>query len=353
MDKLRRAITNTIGATLVGVNLQIITAPSILSEGLTSPTAQVVTGPTIEPDEYLSLCEASIGTWWQWLYQGNNAKLDRVLSENIPVLKRLAYTLSPFQKTAASFAVEANIMQIHRATANLQYSKRESYGADLVHFGELSGDRKLHAAALYRHGDTFTYCYNQPQTAIDHFDTALSILKNESLLIMSKIYSNLSIAYAQKGNEIEAMKYAVMARSAMPEHPELDPSYQYSRGGHAELDQYEGRTRLFLADSLSSRNYAREAYEAFDESTNKQAVSRGMQAQAYIRKADAARAMGEMRECIDCMTKGVDIATERVSLDRLAYAHDIIGRMPTEWKQETDIQDLRKDITHTIVVARR
>ncbi len=72
--------------------------------------------------------------------------------------------------------------------------------------------------------------------------------------------------------------------------------------------------------------------------------------QAYIRKADAARALGEMRKCVTCLTDGVEIA---VSLMRLSEAGAVIGKMPEEWQQETAVQDLYKHISRAIAVARR
>ena len=75
--------------------------------------------------------------------------------------------------------------------------------------------------------------------------------------------------------------------------------------------------------------------------------------QAYIRKADAARLLGDMREVVDGLTEGFRIAGEIDSMQRFSEAGDVISNMPDAWKRETAVQNLQKDISHAIVVARQ
>jgi hypothetical protein len=171
-------------------------------------------------------------------------------------------------------------------------------------------------------------------------------------LIKSAICSNLSIAYAQKGDEIEAMKYAELAHSAMPTYPELDPFSQCIRFNHSALDTGEGIAYLYLAEHSPKSDYAQKAYDAFDEATNKQAVGPDDLCSSLIRKADAARALGDMRGCMTYLTDGFRIAVEMDSIRRFSQAGDVVGKMPPEWLRETAVQKLQKDITHAIVMHR-
>src|SRR5216110_1653095 len=71
MDTLRRTIINTItkfgGATLLAnVNLEIIS------------------GPIIEPEEYLAQATASIDVWWEALNRGSYSKVEKALKANMP-----------------------------------------------------------------------------------------------------------------------------------------------------------------------------------------------------------------------------------------------------------------------------
>jgi len=319
----------------------------------------LVSSPAVAPDEYIKQCSVIIDECWQWLTNGEFYKVERALNTHMPTLPRFANTISPYQDTAANLAVQANIMQIILATHKLDYVARVSYCVEAVRFGALSGDRNLYALALYWQGDTYTYCYNRPQTAISHLNDALSNLEDNALL-SSAIYSDLSIAHAQdkdeanaEENETNALKYAVMARQAMPTYPNLDPFRQYIRIGSSELDQFEGKTYLYLAERFPGKGYAKLAYDAFERSVSKLAVTKSKLGQAYIRKADAARALGDMGEFVKCWTDGFLIAIETGSMNRLTQAHKAILGIPEKWQRETTIQGLQKDISQALIVARR
>ena len=147
----------------------------------------LISSSSVDPEDYLDICSQSIGTWWGWLNQGNYHELERVLLRHAPVLKRLAYTDSPFQSTAAGLATQAKFMQIILAGHRLDFVNREIYCVEAAQMGALSGDRNLHAIALEWHGSTCTICYDQPQRAITLLNNALSSLNNEMLLTRKDI----------------------------------------------------------------------------------------------------------------------------------------------------------------------
>jgi hypothetical protein len=231
---------------------------------------------------------------------------------------------------------------------------------EAVHFGELSGDRYIHTVALEWQGGTYTSCYHQPQRAIPIFEQAFSGLDSDAWLSKAHISISLAMAHAQdkdetkaKENETKARDYIEMARLAMPKHPELDAFFPHIGLGHSELDQFEGLVYLYLAERFPKSGYARQAYDAFDKSTSKQAKNHAYLSQALIRKADAARVLGDMKEFVKCWTKGFLIAVETNSMKRLSHAHDAMQHIPQAWQKESSIQSLQKDLSQVIVVACR
>lgn len=314
---------------------------------LSNMTIALVTTPTVEPDEYLSLVRMSIPTWWEWLYQGNNHRqLEDVLSKNVPVLARLATTESPFQSQAASLAVQAKIMQKDLATGRMQFGETELCSIKAVELGALSGDRNLLALAQFWHGDTFTFCYNRPQTAIPLLNEALSNVDGNAL-IATRIYSSFAIAHAQNKDETNVRNSIEMAYSTMPNRPVQPPLYRF---GTAELKQKEGKAYLYLAEHLNSRSYAQKAYDLLNNSTNRQARSKGMQTQALIRKADAARLLNEKSVCIDNLTAAYEKAS---SVLRLSQIDNVLSRMPSDWQHEKPIIKLQREVSHALEVARQ
>ena len=348
MDKLRRTIANAIGATLVGVNLQVIIASSI--EAARNTSSVVV----IDPEEYLDECTANIKECWQHVKTWQLDKAKALLNADKRILTRLATTPFPHQGLAASLAFESEIMQVMIATHELDYIARENHCAQAVRFGRLSGNLDFVIIALGWQGNTYTYCYRRPEKAIRILGDALRGLNSDvSPLNKSRTYIQLALAYAQDGNEIEAQKYIELANMTIPLLPELDPFSRLIGIRQSELDEMEGRVRLYLTEYTNDRNHAQLALDAFEKSLYRQVWSQGNRGRVLTSKADVARALGDMRECVTCLTEGFHVGAEIGSLKQICEASDVIGSMPDAWKQETAVQDLHKDITNAIVVARR
>ena len=139
----------------------------------------------------------------------------------------------------------------------------------------------------------------------------------------------------------------------MPTYPELDPFYPWLGVGPSEFDQFDGMALLCLAKRIHNRRYAELARDAFDKSISKQATDKDYPCGSLIKKADAARVLGDMNGCVKDLTEGFHIGDEIKSLRRLIEASDVISNMSDAWKKETDVQDLQKDISNAIVVVRR
>ena len=314
----------------------------------------LVSSPSVDPEEYLSQSHTSIDACWGWLNQGRYQKVERALSGMAPVLKRLAYTISPFQCMAANLAMQAKFMQKYLASQNLNIVESEIHCVEAVRFGVISGDRAALAAALAGQGNTYTVCYHDPQRAIPLLHEALSYLDDETSLTRSLIYSNLSLSYAQDKTredfETKARDYAELAHMTMPEYPELDAFSQlFLRWNRATLKSLEGKTCLYLARHLPDRDYAQKAYTILDEPAS-DSTSEQVRGGALIKKADAARLLDGMRESVGCLEEGLPIWR---TLRRYIEASDVISNMPPEWKQERSVQDLQKEITHALVLARQ
>jgi DNA-binding XRE family transcriptional regulator len=346
MDKLRRTIANAIGATLVGVNLQVILAPPVDAARTTSSVV------AIDPEEYLDESTAHVKKCWQLMKTWQLDEAKALLNDDRRILTRLATTPFPHQGLAASLAFESEIMQIMIATHELDYTARENHCAQAVRFGRLSGNQDFVIAALGWQGNTYTGCYHQPQTAIRVLSDALIGLNSDvSPVNRSTTYIELAVAYAQDDNETEAEKYVALARMAMPTHPELDPFFRWIRIGQPELDEKEGRIHLCLAGQTYSRNHAQLAFDAFEKSISKQTRSQGNRGRALTRKAEAACALGDMRTFVESLEQGLHIAIQIDSKQQISQASDVISRVPPEWQRETSVQKLQGELNRALVVV--
>lgn len=303
----------------------------------------------LAPEEALAQCNLAIGVCSEYRNTGKIAKSDALLDAHMPTLTQLVNVPNPHQKLAAGLMVQAQVMLVKRATSKLDYVGREMHCNEAVKFAKLSGNPFAIAVAKTWEADTFVYCYRLPQLAIPILDCALAGLSSEAQLNKSSICNKMAIAHAQMGDETTARDYIDQARVSMPDHPVLVPFSQCIGYGQAELDQFEGMMYLFLAEHFPNKGYAKMAYDLFSASTSKQAQAVGFRGQALNRKADAARAMGDMGEVVNAMNESLVIAIKIGSKKRFSEMHEVMQRVPQKWRKETEIQTLQGELIEASV----
>jgi transcriptional regulator with XRE-family HTH domain len=322
------------------------------------PGTALLSAPIIGPDEYLEQCSIAIEECWQHLNHGDIYKVERTLNAHLPTLTQYANTESDHQQLAAGLMVQAKVIQMILATWRNDAAGRARLCIDAVRFGRITGNPFAIATALDWQGSTYICLYRQPQLAIDLFNDAISgigtsVGSSDAMLNRSSIYSGLAIAHAQKRSETDAKEnrklafdYIELAYKTMPSKPELEPFSRSISMGTSELDQSAGEMYLFLAEHFPNDGYGKLAYELFNSSLSKQALSMGYRGQTLIRKADSCIAVGKMDEYEACMREGLTIAIKINSHKRMSEIDDVVSHIPPKWQRETAIQTLHKDITH-------
>ena len=110
-----------------------------------------------------------MGTWWGWLNQGRYHELERVLLKHVPILKRLATIISPFQEYCSKPCDTTKIMQITLACLILNLSESEIHCVKLSVGGNLRGQgyscissclarEYLYCIAIIDHKQLFPFC---------------------------------------------------------------------------------------------------------------------------------------------------------------------------------------------------
>jgi len=291
--------------------------------------------PVVVPEEFLSQCHAGIDACY-WLLRSNTlAIVESILRAYLPTLSSLTSQSSSYQGYAASLAGEVKILQVALATEKLDFTGRELLCLEAVRFGQMAGDGRIHAKTLYWQADTYTSCYRQPQKAIPLFKEALSCLESTASYVKSQIFIGLAIAYAQAGEEGEALKMMQLARVAMPAQAlrERDEC-------PAELDQFEGKVYLYLAERFPDGGYAKRAIDAFERCIGKETVSEGDQGQAALGRALAACALGNFDCYIESLEAGTRIA-QTIGSKRWQYeAWMAFVKAPEAWRKEQKYRDL-------------
>ncbi len=300
-------------------------------------------GSLVHPEEHLKTSRVIIDESWGLLSSGSFPIAESILKACIPQLSSLAAHSSKYQHQAALLTVEAHLILMSIASHRLNYGTRELFGLEAVRLAELSKDSSIHVMALSWHANTYESCYHLPETAIAIYSDALPYLDDDVPLSKADICIGLAKAYALEKNETKAMDYIEIAKTTMPDDPELDPLYHCIRTGQAEMDQREARVYLLLAEYFpSNKNYPQMAYDAYERSIRSQPIDIGHRGETLVQKAKAAQVIGDFKEYIKCLVEGVQIALQFGSKIRINSARKALRKAPPEWRKEKPYQDLVK-----------
>ncbi len=297
-------------------------------------------------EDFLPQSAASITTCWHLMKGSGFTTLGDILSTSVPFLATLALRPSKYQQVAARLATQASIIQGILAMHQLNFTAREAHCSDAVRYAAISNDNKLKAASQMYLGYTYSHCYypRQPQKAIPIFQKALHDLGGEASLLRSDILIGLGEAYAQCGEEQEALRYLGLARDHFPAYPEHDPNFIYADCGLNTLYQWQGKTYLQLVEHFPDAGYQRRAADSLIKSVGVHSISARSTGETAIYQADAARVLGELRIYAETLRQATHIARDIGSQRRFNDAFLVYQRTPDRWIKEPEIQALAKDV---------
>ncbi|GER87884.1 hypothetical protein KDW_20460 [Dictyobacter vulcani] len=337
MDQLRRQLMKEIIEGAGVVLLSPLALPLLDMQQMPSSSVTI--------EDFLSQSDASIKACWHISKDNGLLIAEGILSSTIPALNKIINQPSKYQRIAAQIGTQANIIYASIAMHKLNFSARETYCLEAIRNGRLSGDNKLHAAALMYLGYTYSFCKPlQPKKAVNTFLEALHVLKDEDALLKSDICMGLADVYAQCSEEKQAHKYIEQAQLQFPMHPEQDASYVYAGCDLSILYQWEGKMYLDLAAHYPNKDYQQRAWNAFEEGENIQSLSAYSNNETIIYHADAARGLEDLELYTKLLREGTQMAISLGSKKRYSEAFEVFKKTPEKWKQEQQIKQLGKDL---------
>jgi len=297
--------------------------------------------------EFLSQCAASIAACWHLLRgKGGLTSVDEILPQFMPLLKAFVEQSSKYQKAAAYLAAQASILQGLLAMHRLDFTTREAYCKDAVHYASIAENNNLRAAALTYLGYTYSFCYvpRRLEKAIQIFLEALHIQGKEAPLLRCNIYVGLAEAYAQCKEEQQALRYINLAETNFPAYPEQDPSYIFGACSLHVLYQWKGKMYLELTEHYSGQGYQRKAVDALMKGIGVQSISKFSTTETIIYQADASRVLGELDTYATSLSQAAQMATDLGSRKRYSETVLVYQRTPEKWFRERQIQVLAREV---------
>jgi transcriptional regulator with XRE-family HTH domain len=255
-------------------------------------------------EQFLSHCAASLTACWHLMRGSDYALVEEHLSTYLALLASLAQdTSSKYQKLAASLATQGyrlkGILALHRNNArDLNTSFQEA-----VQYAEIAQHPGLLVAALI----SLAYHQKDPREAEHLYRRALVYENSLSPLQLSRLYAQLSVAYAQENREREALHYFYEAQKVYPALPEQDSSFLYAEFSASSLLLEQGRVYLYLSHHQPESQHPQQAWKVFEASEEGQAHPGGSERVRYEiinYQAETALVLRERDLCCDYMEQG-------------------------------------------------
>ncbi len=212
-------------------------------------------------EEFLPQCAASITVCWHLMKGNQLSVVEEVLSAYLPILTILAQQPAKYQEIAASLATQVyrlkGILALHRSDSLV----RDTYFQTAVQLSEIIQNPDLQASALI----SLAYHNQDPTLSSQMYEKALISKDRVSPLLLSRLYVELSVVYAQMKQKQQALRYLCLAQETYPDNPENDSSFLYAEFSLPSLFMEIGRTYLALTQHYPEEQYSRQAWNTFSQ----------------------------------------------------------------------------------------
>jgi DNA-binding SARP family transcriptional activator len=291
---------------------------------------------TAQIEEFLAQCAASITICWQ-LMRGNNFHVvGQMLSKYLPMLETLAYQPSRYQKSAAKLAAQVRLLASLIGLHQNDLLKRELHCKQAVTLSRVAQDKNLQVATLSWLAVTYYYS-KHPAKALQTYQEALLDIDAASPLVQGCTYLRMSNAYAQCGQEQEAVRCLRLAQEIFPEIPENDPGFLFADGGRFTLILWEGLTRL----DLDQPQEAWDAFAQIERLPSTIIVPERARLEIINHRAEAAVAVGDQERFCAYIKAGVTGAKDLGSERRYNEAFEVYKLAKKLWRNETRVKELQ------------
>lgn len=290
----------------------------------------------VQTEEFLAQCAASITVCWQ-LLRGNDFRVvGQVLSKYLPTLETLADQPSRYQKSAAKLAAQAHLLTSLIGLHQNNLLQRELHCKQAVALSQRAQDKNLQVAALMWLAVTYYYS-KHPAKALKTYQEALPAIHAASPLVQGCTYVRMSNAYAQCGQEQDAVRYLRLAQEVFPEIPENDPGFLFADGGRFTLTLWEGLTRL----DLDQPQEAWDALAQIEQLPPTIIIPERTRLEITNHRAEAAVALGDQERFFAYIEAGVIGAKNLRSERRYNEAFEVYRIAKQLWRNEPKIKELQ------------
>lgn len=272
---------------------------------------------------------------WDLLRVDGLPTVGQLLPTFLPEITEIAKHVSPGQKEAAGLAAQAHILAGLSETLRLNHADSEIHCKQAILFSRIAENRTLEAAAL-KHLAVKYFDLKYPLKTLHTYQEALPFINEISPLMKSRIFLGLAAAYAQSGQEQEALRYFAMSQEIFPEDPEADPAFVYADCGRSSLNHYGGLIYL----ELDQPQKAWEVFSEVEALKQKIVIPERTIVEIVNCQAEAAVAQRNLELASAHLKTGLVGAIKLKSERRFAETFAVYKQMRFVWPHEPEVKAL-------------
>jgi tetratricopeptide (TPR) repeat protein len=236
---------------------------------------------TVSPEEFLPACTASLSACWHLMNGKEIIAVEQAVSKYLPILLIWARQSSPYQKTIAYLASQGCLLLSLVSLHQLRIQSRVAYCKQAVEHAKEAGDCSLLVRTLVHLGDAF-HTDGQLTTMLLTYQEAVLHADKVSLRLRSHVLAEASRAYAQHGQEQEALRCIGEARAIFPGEVGDASGFLLADTGLFALMLFDSQTRLDLGKQYEDAHDLAQAQTHYKEADNALAQIEALSATVMI-----------------------------------------------------------------------
>ncbi|WP_069803215.1 hypothetical protein [Thermogemmatispora onikobensis] len=293
-------------------------------------------------EEVLPVVAGSITACWHLLNEGELEAVERTVGSYLPLLRRWAYEPSGVQREAAYLAAQACLLYSLVEHHRLRFQQRWRLTQEAVVLSRLSAHRLLLVETLTELGVASYWC-GLPAQMLEAYLEAESLMEPLPALSKNIVLRGLARAYAQQGQEREALKMLSAARLYAVEdsYTEETPIFLAAQEGYHMHMLYAGFVHLELGRYGRMLEHCRSAEQALGELDGwRRPVPVRLRLEIVNRRGEAAIGRGELEEYVSYTVEGAEGARRLGSGKRRQELVSNWKRALERWPGEKRVREL-------------
>ncbi|EFH80275.1 helix-turn-helix transcriptional regulator [Ktedonobacter racemifer] len=304
------------------------------SVGMPSTLHTVSRFETMTPETLEQL--ASLTVHCQHLSEGNElGTAEQVLWSYLPRVEDVVKFSFDSQQRAAEIASQGYLLAASLAGHRSNLWERKYRSEQALLYGKLAGNISLQMVALRQLAITFD-CLQRPDLVLHISEQTFSHFRDVSPLLRACIYAGVSGAYAQLGQQQDALRFMERAYEHFPTNVDSEPYYLHTICRYSTLVFFDGLNYL----EMNQPRKAEEILGSIDGLHPKIQIPERVRIELLKYQVEVFLALNSMEQACVYLEAAAKASLVIGSQRHFQESFHLFLQMQQKWKMEPQIQQL-------------